>query len=113
VPGATRADGSWSRTLGQVSGRMYSAVPGADASSRLRLRVMHPMDTGLVAGIPAFYLSRLSVFDARERELLRLAAFEPLSENPVLSFDFAVPPPGPLRIRGSDNNGNRIETVLP
>ncbi|WP_088280610.1 quinoprotein dehydrogenase-associated SoxYZ-like carrier [Ideonella sp. A 288] len=112
VSGATRADGSWSQTLGQVSGRLYSAVPGSDAGARLRVRVMHPMDTGLVNGIPAFYVTRLSVRDGADRELLRLQTFEPVSENPVLSFDFAKPPPGPLRIVGVDNNGNRIDSKV-
>ncbi|MBN8510773.1 MAG: quinoprotein dehydrogenase-associated SoxYZ-like carrier [Burkholderiales bacterium] len=113
VSGATRADGSWSKTLGEVSGRSFSSPPGNEGGSRLRLRIMHPMDTGLVSGIPAFYLSRLSLRDARQRELLRLQTFEPLSENPVLSFDFRPAPPGPLRVVGTDNNGNRIDTVLP
>lgn len=106
--GATRQDGSWASTLGQVSARMFSAVPGADAGARLRLKVMHPMDTGLVSGIPAFHVTRLSLRDAADRELARLATFEPVSENPVFSFDFAEPPRGPLRVVGVDNNGNRI-----
>lgn len=105
VAGATRQDGSWSRTLGELSARLFSLVPG---ESRLRLRVMHPMDTGLVAGIPAFHLSRLSLRDGSERELARLQTFEPVSENPVFSFDFAAPPRGGVRIVGSDNNGNRF-----
>lgn len=113
VSGASRADGSWSQTLGQVSGRVFaSGLPGGDHGARLRLRIMHPMDTGLVGGVPAFYLSRLSVRDAYERELLRIQTFEPVSENPVFSFDFATPPPRPLRIVGTDNNGNRIDTRL-
>ncbi len=112
VAGGTRADGSWTKTLGQVSGRLFaSSTPGAaDAAARLRVRIMHPMDTGLVNGIPAFYVSRLSVRDGRERELLRIHSFEPVSENPVFSFDFAERPPGPLRIVGVDNNGNRIDS---
>ena len=73
---------------------------------------MHPMDTGLVGGIPAFYVSKLSVRDAADRELLRIQTFEPVSENPVFSFDFAKPPPGPLRITGVDNNGNRINSTV-
>ncbi len=115
VAGATRADGSWTQTLGQVSGRVFagaSSTPGSDAAARLRVRIMHPMDTGLVGGIPAFYVSRLSVRDAGDRELLRIHTFEPVSENPVFSFDFAKAPPGPLRITGVDNNGNRIESKV-
>lgn len=112
VAGATRADGSWTQTLGQVSGRVFagSSTPGGDGAARLRVRIMHPMDTGLVGGIPAFYVSRLSVRDAGDRELLRIQTFEPVSENPVFSFDFAKAPPGPLRIVGVDNNGNRIDS---
>jgi sulfur-oxidizing protein SoxY len=89
-----------------------STAPGADAAARLRVRIMHPMDTGLVGGIPAFYVSRLSVRDGSDRELLRIHTFEPVSENPVFSFDFAKAPPGPLRITGVDNNGNRIESRI-
>ena len=113
VSGATRADGSWTQTLGQVSGRVFagtSSSPGGDAAARLRLRIMHPMDTGLVGGVPAFYVSKLSVRDSTNRELLRIQTFEPVSENPVFSFDFAKAPPGPLRIVGMDNNGNRIDS---
>ena len=69
---------------------------------------MHPMDTGLAGGIPAFYLNRLSLRDANGRELMRLQAFEPVSENPVFSFDFPGVPSGRLQLVGSDNNGNRI-----
>lgn len=107
--GATRKDGSWSRTLGEVSGRLFTPAPG---ETRLRLKVMHPMDTGLVSGIPAFYVNRLSVRDGNDRELARLQAYEPVSENPVFSFDFAVPPPGGVSIVGTDNNGNRIRSRL-
>jgi sulfur-oxidizing protein SoxY len=113
VAGGTRVDGSWAQTLGQVSGRMFSSpVPGGDGAARLRVRIMHPMDTGLVNGIPAFFVSKLSVRDARDRELLRIQTFEPISENPVFSFDFAKPPDGPLRITGVDNNGNRIDSKI-
>jgi len=117
VPGSTRKDGSWSQTLGLVSGRVFEAtpVPGTEevaTGSRLRLKIMHPMDTGLVGGIPAFYVNRLSVRDTQDRELLRLQTFEPVSENPVFSFDFPAKPAGQLRIVGTDNNGNRIDARL-
>lgn len=120
VPGGTRADGSWSQTLGQVSGRLFSTGgdstgpgQGQTSAARLRVRIMHPMDTGLVNGVPAFYVSRLSVRDAADRELLQVQTFEPISENPVFSFDFADPPAAPLRLVGVDNNGNRIDSRLP
>lgn len=117
VAGATRSDGSWSKTLGQASGKLFASSPLPEASalpgaSRLRVMVMHPMDTGLVGGIPAFYVNKLSVRDAQDRELLRLSTFEPVSENPVFSFDFPGRIAGGLRLVGSDNNGNRIDTRI-
>ena len=112
VPGTTRKDGSWSSTLGQASGRLLqtrsSALQAVGAPTRLRLRVMHPMDTGLVGGIPAFFVNKLSVRDGQGRELAQLATFEPVSDNPVFSFDFASPPAGGVHVVGTDNNGNRI-----
>ena len=120
VSGATRKDGSWTQTLGDVSGRLFSRAAsgsgtgGASAvpTSRLRLQVMHPMDTGLVAGVPAFYVNRLSLRDAQGVELARLLTYEPVSENPVFSFDFARPLPGGVHIVATDNNGNRINSRL-
>ncbi len=108
--GASRNDGSWSKTLGQVSGKLF--LQEGQNASRLRLQVMHPMDTGLVGGVPAFYVNRLSVRDAAGQELARLQAYEPVSENPVFSFDFASPPAGGVSVVGADNNGNRIASRL-
>ncbi len=119
APGLTRRDGSWSRSLGEVSARVFprSVAPlesdatgatGAETATRVRLRVMHPMDTGLAVGIPAFYINRLSLRDGAGRELMRLNAFEPVSENPIFSFDFTQTPEGSLSLVGTDNNGNRI-----
>ncbi|WP_119154541.1 quinoprotein dehydrogenase-associated SoxYZ-like carrier [Caldimonas tepidiphila] len=133
VPGVTRKDGSWDRTLGQVSARLFAspssspasaaqlspvAAAGANAAlrmeggARLRVRVMHPMDTGLVGGIPAFFINRLSLREASGAELLRLATFEPVSENPVFSFELNRAPREALTLSGSDNNGNRIRSRI-
>jgi len=111
APSQTRRDGSWSRSLGELSARVFAqsvTVGGSSATTRLKLRVMHPMDTGLVSGIPAFYVNRLALLDSGGRELMRLNVFEPVSENPVFSFDFGERPVGALRLVGTDNNGNRI-----
>lgn len=104
APGATRAAGTWHQTLGQSQAKFF----GQGESTRLRLRVMHPMDTGLVSGIPAFYLEELSLRDEAGTEYLRLQTFEPVSENPVFSFDLPEKPVGKLVLSGRDNNGNRV-----
>ncbi len=110
VPGISRSDGSWSRTLNQVQARLFpNLLDGRGA--RLRLQVMHPMDTGLVAGIPAFHLEELELRDSAQQPWLRIELHEPVSENPLLTFEFKQRPP-PLILSGRDNNGNRIEQEL-
>ena len=59
VPGVTRADGSWNKTLNQVHARFFGNL--ADGTRRLRVQIMHPMDTGLVAGVPALYIEQLEL----------------------------------------------------
>lgn len=112
LPGATRVSGTWSQTLNQVQGRLFSRDKGGEAPGRLRVRVMHPMDTGLVSGVPAFYIDQLTLADDSGREYMRIDTFEPVSENPVFSFDLGVLPQGALRLTGRDNNGNRIDARI-
>ncbi len=94
----------WQDRLGELTGRLW---PRADGSSRLRLRVMHPMDTGLAAGIPVFHLETLSIRDESGTELALIKPYEPISENPVFSIDLAHR--GPLHLLGRDIQGNPVE----
>ena len=110
VPGASRADGSWKNTLNQVQARMFNNV--VEGSRRLRVRVMHPMDTGLVAGIPSFHIERLELLDASGELWWRLALHEPVSENPLITFDMPSEGPHLFRLKGQDNNGNRIDAEV-
>jgi sulfur-oxidizing protein SoxY len=107
VPGATRADGSWSQTLNQVQTRYFRNVLEGNGT-RLRVRVMHPMDTGLVAGIPAFHIEELELRDSAQHLWWRLELHEPVSENPLITFELDRAPPGTMLLNGRDNNGNRI-----
>ena len=110
VPGATRADGSWSRTLNQVQTRFFSNV--IDGSKRLRVRIMHPMDTGLVAGTPAFFIEDLRLVDGAGQTWWRLSPHEPVSENPIITFELPTQLPPGLRLVGRDNNGNPIDAEV-
>ena len=111
VPGATRADGSWPQTLNKVAGKMFDANQLRD-DARLRVQVSHPMDTGLVAGVPAFYIEEMILQDQNKQVLAKLYPFEPVSENPLFSFDFDKKPVGPISLVGRDNNGNRINAKV-
>jgi sulfur-oxidizing protein SoxY len=107
VPGQTRADGSWSQTLGQVQAKVFRNV--IEGGTRLRLRVMHPMDTGLVAGIPSFHIERLELRDMQDRPRWRMALHEPVSENPTLTLELGEAAQGPWRLLGRDTGGHLID----
>jgi sulfur-oxidizing protein SoxY len=107
APSLGRSAGNWAETLGRVESRRFPQSTG----QRLKLRVMHPMDTGLAPGIPAFHLEQLALRDASGADWARLTTYEPISENPVFSVDFVQTPP-PLRLLGRDNNGNRVDSEL-
>lgn len=110
VPGITRADGSWVKNLNQVQTKFfYNPV---DGSRRLRLRVMHPMDTGLVAGIPAFHIEELRMVDAVGEVWWSLALHEPVSENPLITLELPSQGGQGFRLQGRDNNGNRIDAEV-
>ena len=110
VPGITRADGSWSRSLGQVQARVFRNV--IEGGTRLRLRVMHPMDTGLVSGIPSFHLEQLALTDPKKQVVWRLSLHEPVAENPLLTLELGDAAQGPWHLSGRDNNGNRIDAQV-
>jgi len=56
---------------------------------------------------------RVEVTEAGGKELMRIEAFEPVSENPVFTLD--LPPAraaGPIVVSGRDNNGNAINARI-
>lgn len=110
VPGASRTDGSWKTNLNKVQARIFPNM--VDGGRRLRVRVMHPMDTGLVAGIPAFYIERLEMQDASGQLWWKLQLHEPVSENPLLTFELPAQGPQSFKLLGQDNNGNRIDAEV-
>ncbi len=103
APSYGSGSGLWRDQLNQVSAALW---PRGEDASRLKLRVMHPMDTGLAAGIPVFHVESLSVEDASGRELAKIRTYEPVSENPVLSLNLHYR--GVVDVRGRDIQGNRI-----
>ncbi len=107
LPSVASGSPEWQDRLNEVSGRIW---PRVDGGERARLRIIHPMDTGLAGGIPAFYVEELELTDTNQQALMRIHTFEPVSENPVFSIDLPAEHPSGGRIfaRGRDNNGNPI-----
>lgn len=104
MPSAASGNPAWQERLGEVSARQWSRP---DGQSRLRMRIIHPMDTGLAAGIPVFHVDTLRIADAGGSELARLVLYEPVAENPVLSLDLKGQ--GAVTIEGRDTQGNPIK----
>ncbi|MFT6624635.1 MAG: sulfur-oxidizing protein SoxY [Cycloclasticus sp.] len=106
VASTGRLTGEWSDYLGEVYGKRWS---NSD-SNRVRFLIHHPMDTGLVAGIPAFYIEKLEFKNTDGEELAVIELFEPVNENPVLSFDFKGENlSANILMSGTDNNGNKLK----
>lgn len=107
APSVVRTQPGWEEHLGEVLGGRY---PRGD-SSRLRLQVAHPMDNGLVSGIPEFFINQARLLDADGKLLARLELFPAVSENPSLGFD--IQGPGQTRLLLRDNSGNEFDAAIP
>lgn len=105
VASVGRLVGDWSDYLGDAYGKRWNS----ENSSRVRFLIHHPMDTGLVPGIPAFFIENLDFVDSDNKELATIELYEPINENPVLSLDFNTKPSSRIFMTGSDNNGNEFE----
>jgi sulfur-oxidizing protein SoxY len=113
LPALGRSEPEWETRLGEVSARLWTDPVGTTGAARARMRIVHPMDTGLAPGIPAFHLSELRLTAADGVEAMRIEVFEPVAENPVFTVEWAViPPRRPLRLTGVDTHGNRVHAVI-
>jgi sulfur-oxidizing protein SoxY len=106
APSVVRAEAGWEERLGQVLGRRFER----GGYSRLRLQVAHPMDNGLVGGIPEFYIEQAELRGEGGQVLGRIELFPAVSENPTLSFDLRGEQRAELWLR--DNNGNEFQAAF-
>jgi len=107
LPSEASSKPDWTARLGEIYGRLW---PDDGNRQPLRVRMMHPMDTGLADQIPRFHIEDLVLRDADGSELWSMQVYEPVSENPVFGFDLhgADLTAGPLELNGRDNNANRF-----
>lgn len=108
APSHARESEDWYQTLMEVSSQSWVKHD----KRRVRFRVMHPMDTGLADGIPEFYIEQFKVLDGNGGILATMETYQPISENPVFTFDFQSGVARPIKLIGADNNGNRLEAVI-
>ncbi|MGE0281868.1 MAG: quinoprotein dehydrogenase-associated SoxYZ-like carrier [Rhizobiaceae bacterium] len=111
APAQQYKNANWAETLGQTR----AAARREDAeTARVSLRIRHPMDTGLADGIPAFYLSHLTVTADGGRSIGAIESYEPVSENPTFTLKAKVSTDETaLAFNGRDNEGNTYSFRLP
>jgi len=102
----------WTLRLAEVRAKIWRSIDNRE--TRLRVRVQHPMDTGLADGIPAFFIETLDIKSTEGRMFGRLQIQEPVSENPAFtlmpklkSSDSSVV------VDGRDIEGNNFRAVVP
>lgn len=103
APSVAHARPDWQQGFGEMRARIWPET------GRLRVKIRHPQETGLADGIPAHFLTGLQLSDGDGVEIASLDLFEPLEENPSLTF--LLPPDlaaGEVRISARDNLGNRF-----
>ena len=112
TPALAHGNPEWITRLAEVRGKIWHQE--GRSSARLRLRVVHPMDTGLADGIPAFYVEKLDIRDSSGAVIGKVHIHEPVAENPTLTLEPNLRPADDrVIIKGRDNEGNEINAVVP
>lgn len=106
APSVVRTQPGWEAHIGEVSGARFARA----GFSRVRVRIAHPMDNGMLSGIPEFYLNQAQLKDASGGLLARLELFPAVSENPTLSFD--IEGDGETQLSLSDISGNGFNATV-
>lgn len=112
APALARGEADWSVTLGQAQGKVWRQL---DGSTRVRMRVRHPMDTGLSRNNdPAYFIEKLQMRGAAGEPLATLEMFEPVSEDPTVTLMLRLPATDAnVEVEGRDNNGAIYRSTLP
>ena len=111
APAMARGDADWTETVGNAQGRIWRE---ADGAARLRLRVRHPMDTGLAKDhTPAYFIEKFEM-KSGGNPLATIEMFEPVAEDPMLTILLRPKQTdGAVTIDGRDNNGTIYRSVVP
>lgn len=112
APAMARGEANWADTVGQTQGRVWRQ---ADGSARVRMRMRHPMDTGLARdNTPAFFVEDLQMRSDAGELLARLRLAEPVSEDPTLSLQVRLPASATrVEVDGRDNSGAIYQSTIP
>lgn len=110
APRPATASHEWQDDLNKVRGRAWRR-PGGGV--RLEVRIVHPMDTGLVENIPTFHVEALAIAQ-NGRTLATLEPTAATAENPVFALDLPnAVPDAEITVTGRDTDGNEIRARIP
>ena len=112
APALAHGQDDWTSRLAEVKAKIWRYATEPEA--RLRMKIRHPMDTGLADGIPAFYINKLEVKGPGSDVLARLEVREPVSENPTFTMKPKLDMSARfLKIEGRDTDGNLVNVKVP
>ena len=109
APPAVEARIDWDN-IGQMRAELWRE---AQDQLRIRLRITHPMDTGLHKE-PAFFIQEVHFADADGVPLADMEVHEPIAANPVFTLQFAEPRRGDhIAVMARDNSGGEYRAKVP
>ena len=96
--------------IGQMRAQLWRE---AGDQLRMRLRIAHPMDTGLHKE-PAFFIQEVHFADADGQPLADMEVHEPVAANPTFTMQFADPRRGDhIAVMARDNSGGVYQAKVP
>lgn len=109
APREVVSSSEWENEFGTLKTGLFSS----DGTTRIKANLLHPMDSGMVGNVPAFFVGDVEVRqEGSEAVLLAMTLAESASENPMFVFEFANgehTESKALTIWMEDNNGYRFE----
>lgn len=112
APREVISSSDWENEFGTLKTGLFSS----DGNTRIKANLLHPMDSGMVGNVPAFYVGNVEVRKgSSETVLLSMTLAESAAENPMFVFEFAGEKSDAsedLSIWMKDNNGYRFEGTV-
>lgn len=108
APREINSNGDWENEFGTLRTGLFSS----DGSTRIKANLLHPMDSGMVGNVPAFFVRDVEVRQAgSDSALLSMILAQSAAENPMFVFEFEGGVTD-LSIWMKDNNGYRFESSI-
>ncbi|WP_375464762.1 quinoprotein dehydrogenase-associated SoxYZ-like carrier [uncultured Methylobacterium sp.] len=109
VPPVVEKKTDW-KSLGNTRAEIWREPEGL----RLRLRITHPMDNGMIPGVSVFFIETLAVSDAAGAPMAKLTLSEAIADDPTLTLLLDAPPSGDvLTIAGRNTGGMDFSARVP